>query len=204
MNQSQCLLIFCLLFFLSCNEVKQKSTDNTTVYEVNIDALENNVVENISTYFKSPKLIPLETSDECLIKYIDDIQVSNDYIFILDRDLKRLYCFDKNGKHIRRIGSVGNGPGELTRISAFTVDDDGYIYVLDGSKNKVYVYNLEGVFKHSFSIENIGGRSGHIQHYKDFLYLDFEPFNKIPDESSPLLIKIDKTSGELVEISFVR
>ena len=199
MNNLKTIIIICTLLLLSCSKDKNKSITNIPTYEINLDSLKTNKVGNISSYFKSVKLIALETSDINLIKSIDAVQVKDDYIFILDRSYKRLYCFDKNGKFIRRIGSVGPGPGEYSSISDFTIDNDGIIYLLDRHGYKILSYNLLGEYKHSISIKNIDGNSGHIQNYKNTLYLDFQPKNINSKEDNPLLFKIDKITGELLD-----
>lgn len=194
----QTFIFICSFLFLSCSKEHNKSNTDIAIYEINLDSLEVKEVEKMSSYFKSVKLIPLETSDNNLIETVDAIQVIDDYIFILDKSYKRLYCFDKDGKYIRRIGSVGSGPGEYSSISDFTIDNEGIIYILDRSDYKILLYTISGEYKHSISFENIDGNSGHIQHYKNFLYLDFQPNNINSKEENPLLIKIDKVSGKLL------
>src|SRR5690554_2317647 len=112
----QTFIFICSFLFLSCSKEHNKSNTDIAIYEINLDSLEVKEVEKMSSYFKSVKLIPLETSDNNLIETVDAIQVIDDYIFILDKSYKRLYCFDKDGKYIRRIGSVGSGPGEYSSI----------------------------------------------------------------------------------------
>ena len=58
----------------------------------------------------------LETNDSCLIRQVDGIQVSGDYLFILDRKSRNLFSFNKKGKLAGKIGNMGRGP-ENTVIS---------------------------------------------------------------------------------------
>ena len=198
MNYITAFFIIGSILLLSCSKEQNKSITGRAKYEINLDSIKNNEYGLMSSYFKSVKLIALETSDINLIHSIDAVQVKDDYIFILDRSYKRLYCFDKNGKFIRRIGSVGSGPGEYNSISDFTIDNEGIIYLLDRHGYKILSFSISGEFINSISIDNIDGNSGHIQHYKNFLYLDFQPNNINSKEENPLLIKIDKVSGKLL------
>lgn len=197
MNYITAFFIIGSILLLSCSKEQNKSITGRAKYEINLDSIKNNEYGLMSSYFKSVKLIALETSDINLIHSIDAVQVKDDYIFILDRSYKRLYCFDKNGKFIRRIGSVGSGPGEYNSISDFTIDNEGIIYLLDRHGYKILSFSISGEFINSISIDNIDGNSGHIQHYKNFIYLDYQPNNTNTTENSPLLLKIDKLSGEL-------
>ena len=51
--------------------------------------------------------IKLETNSDCLIGNIHQILCSKDYIFIMDVFVANaVYCFDKQGRFIRRIGKI--------------------------------------------------------------------------------------------------
>jgi hypothetical protein len=122
-----------------------------------------------STLYKGGKTIMLETNESCLIGSITKMRVSDQFIFILDALIaKSLYVFDKNGRFIRKIGNLGNGPEEYTRLSDFTIDkENNIIYLLNSYPNRIYKYdattgrfiqtiNLEGDVR-SYNIEYAGG-----------------------------------------------
>lgn len=191
---------FLILFALiSCNGAEKNSDIHNAKYEIDIDVLKNDGVVPISSYFKSVKPIMLETNENCLIRSLDAIQVTDDYIFILDRSYKRLYCFDKDGKFIRRIGNLGSGPGEFSSISDFTIDNNRTIYTLDRASSKIHLYAFTGEYISSISLKNIGGNVGHIQLVKDFLYLDYQSDKIMANADTPLLLKVDKASGKIVD-----
>ena len=90
--------------------------------------------------------IVLETNDSSLITIIEKAEIRNDTIFILDRKKPRLLLFDLEGKFLRNIGKVGDGPEEYTLC---------YNFALNPIKNQVamvipfgylYLYNLQGEF----------------------------------------------------------
>lgn len=75
--------------------------------------------------YKSLKVIFLETNESCLIGMITKIQVYDKYIFILDSSVaKSLYVFDKDGRFIRKIGTIGGAPGDYVSIDDFAINHD--------------------------------------------------------------------------------
>ena len=61
--------------------------------------------------------VQLETLPECLIGYIDQMQVFRDKIFVLDRSVVNgLFVFDMKGKFLYQAGRKGKGPGEYYQI----------------------------------------------------------------------------------------
>lgn len=106
----------------------------------------------LSKIGKKLDYIPIETRPECLIKKIDRVHFSADYIFISDYD--RLLQFDKTGKFIRQIGSAGRGPAEYINVNDFCVNEhEKEIYVTFISPpSKLLIYDFNGRYKRSFSI----------------------------------------------------
>lgn len=87
--------------------------------------------------------IPLEINDQCLIREITDIQESKNFLWIISDG--RLYQFASNGKLIRMIGSVGQGPKEY--ISAWSMqinNQEELVYVLDYFGRKLMTYKFDG------------------------------------------------------------
>lgn len=102
------------------------------------------------------RYIPLETTAESLLdKDILDVTFAGDYLFVCD--YINLFQFTPEGKFIRKIGKVGEGPGEYTQsIMAVTYDEDAkQIFISDFRKGKVLVYSFEG--KYLYNIETQRG-----------------------------------------------
>lgn len=87
------------------------------------------------------EVIPLETSDDCLIRSIDKISKFGEGFLILDRKAGRILHFNHDGSYVGKIDRVGRGPGEYMFISDFDVVDD-QIHVLD--MDRVLVYDIDG------------------------------------------------------------
>jgi len=96
--------------------------------------------------------IPFETSDKCLIgdiRYRKTIWAfSNTHIALFDR--REVFLFDLSGKFIRKIGQIGQGPGEYNFVA-------GLCFSLDGKKiflvetRRIHEYTTEGKFVRTFS-----------------------------------------------------
>lgn len=191
------LALFLFSIFISCKEHMVNPSVDKAKYQIDVDGLKKEDYIPISSYFTSVRPIVLETSESCLIKSIDAVQTTDDYIFILDRSYRRLYCFDKIGKFVRKIGELGTGPEEFISISDFAIDGE-FIYILDRHGFKISSYTLSGEYISSIDLKSIEGNAGHMQTMGEFIYLDFQPDEITVDAETPLLIKIDKVSGEVV------
>lgn len=98
-------------------------------------------------------IIPLETSDDCLIGEIFTIKKRNGRYYIQHTNQRRLDVFDENGKHLNTIGRIGNGPGEYAAICDYEADGKN-IYLL--SPKKMMFYDINGNFQKEISIKEIG------------------------------------------------
>ena len=152
-----------------------------------------------STLYKSVKLIPLETNKSCLIGSIRQMQVIDNYILIMDPP-NSLYVFDREGRFIRKIGSVGQGPGEYISIADFTIDrENKTVYIQDGRLARILKYDL-ATGKFIQSIKFVGNRNegrtqlDYILHIGGNLYASSIFYNHSPDNY--LLFTIDESTGK--------
>ncbi len=193
-------LYILIILHISCiRNGQKKDTDSNVKYEVNIDGLANQGMAKISSYFKSVKPIFLETSEDCLIKYIDAIQITSNYIFILDRKSHSLYSFDKEGKFMGKIGKVGPGPGEFSDVSDFSIDNQNQIiYMLDKDNYRINSYKYTGEYISTISLaEKMKWKSGHIQFVDGKIFLDYGFLGPPSEKETPLLVEIDIKSGKI-------
>ena len=148
-----------------------------------------------SSLYKGIKTILLETDKSCLIGSVSKMRVYDNYILILDRLIaKSLFVFDKEGHFIRKIGNIGQGPGEFARPYDFTIDKENKtIYILDGSLQRINKYDITtGTFIHAINLDR-RARSHRIEYMGGKLYADAY-FQEHSDDNYLLRI-IQESSG---------
>lgn len=146
----QSLILLSILFLMSCEESKQTNMSNHLVDTSKITNIEGKPLSSLLEHFD---IIPLETSDNCLIGEIYTVKKRNGRYYIQHTNQRRLDVFDENGKHLSTIGGVGNGPGEYAAICDYDADEKN-IYLL--SPGKMMFYDLNGIFQKEISIKEIG------------------------------------------------
>lgn len=97
--------------------------------------------------FEIEKIIILEETQESLVSHIIKVEYVNNNFFISDNRHSIVLRFDENGKYINSIGQEGNGPGEISRLSNFRIDNE-HVYLLDLAK--VVKYEIDGTFVKKF------------------------------------------------------
>lgn len=191
-----------ILFFTSCKS-KTSSTilsagQEENITTINLDNSKESAELLYSSFFKEPKTIILETTENCLIKRIHGIEIFNEKIYIHDDKMKRLFVFDIDGKFKGEIGKPGAGPGEYVELSDFTIDrKNNVIYLWDEAKRNVLKYDLKTTnFVSSVHIPDIKGQSYSILYKDDRFYINSTTENE--ESEKYLLNEIDCNSGKII------
>ncbi len=145
-------LIASLAIFCQC-QTKQKGS-HAKIVEVNghkvIDCNIGEVTDTLdfllSYIVKKCEMIPLETNESSLFESGYHIGISDNYIAIHSRGQMPIKLFDRKGKFIRDIGSIGKGPGEFSSLYGMQLDEKANrIYLTPFANAKeIIAYNLEG------------------------------------------------------------
>jgi hypothetical protein len=132
--------LICCVFLFSCKEKKSGDTQHKVISNY------TEIKECFdSVYFKSSTLIKLETTDECLIKWIDKIMFDENRLFIFDKSLNSVFIFDMDGKFLHTVNRVGNGPGEYTRLDGVCLDvSKKQLILVPNSPHKIYYMDYDG------------------------------------------------------------
>lgn len=110
-------------------------------------------VENkLDSIVEVMKYIPLETNEQSLIGYIDEVLFDDDLIFVADyRMSKSVFIFSGEGKYITKIAAYGQSGKEYVSLNSVDLDTEAkLIYLLDGERGKIMAWNYKGEF-----VENI-------------------------------------------------
>lgn len=129
------LFIILLMLLNSCAFKKNNNISADIIFEL--------CEQTDSTKFEF-KIIKLETKKEALLHSIAQVEIFQDYIFVLDNiQSRKLLVFNKNGEFISQIGRPGKGPSEYTYPWSFGINEDkANIVILDVAQNKMLVYDL--------------------------------------------------------------
>lgn len=92
----------------------------------------------------SMQVIPLETTDQSLLAWVDRIIITDtSYSFASNNSI---YTFNQNGKFSFKIANQGRGPGEYLVLDDFYIDDANHYYILDNNSFKIIEYSPQGEF----------------------------------------------------------
>ena len=139
------LLVICCIACTNSNKktTETASSDNETETTIKtIDLSKPKFTDDkmlLSDLVEDAEYIKLDSPDGALIKagrtYIDD-----DYIYILN-DV--VYLFSrKDGSFVRKVGKIGQGPGEFKMARNFDIANKK-IYLRLNWQDKIFIYNAE-------------------------------------------------------------
>ena len=107
-------------------------------------AVKDSIHLPLSYFIEDLDIVKLDNKDEALVRN-SSVTVSDNYILIHCSQSIPFKLFDRKGKFLRNIGSVGNGPGEYTQVGPFQLDEKhDRIYLMPWNATKLITYNLNG------------------------------------------------------------
>ncbi|MDL2277479.1 6-bladed beta-propeller [Parabacteroides sp. OttesenSCG-928-G07] len=145
---SQILLLVCLLL-LSCNQNSKDKTGDILVIDI-IGSLGEYEAIPVSQFVTELEYIPLETDNECFLAEESwELLVTSSHIFV--RGFRYCYAFDRNGRFLGQIGNLGQGPGEYSYLTGFTMDEKNQILYLETYRT-ILEYSWDGIFHQSIDL----------------------------------------------------
>lgn len=139
------ILLITSLFGCTANE----GVDASACRELAVELKHQDV--KLEDLFAKVEVIPLETSDSCLIKEIGRVIETDSFIYLFD--VNRVLKFNSDGSFVNSIGRRGRGPGEYIYVTDFDIDkSNGDISILCPF-GYVYDYASDGKFidRHSLA-----------------------------------------------------
>jgi hypothetical protein len=124
--------------------------------------------ELILQEFMDVEYIALETTDDFLCQ--GEVQaIGKEFIVVKNRiNDGDIFIFDRNGKGMRKINRKGQSGEEYSNISGITLDEDnGEMFVIEASTNRIMAYDLYGRFKRSLQYKEGSN-------YRDVFNFDME------------------------------
>ena len=161
---------------LALGACSEQPKENSNVIQVDI---ENAQPMNLADFVESIQLVPLETTDESLIKRIERMVIQDGKVYIQNHILNVL-VFDENGKFLLSTAKrLGQGPDDYFRMTSMDVTDDGLISIYEGFR--ILEYDMDLNLVNSYfpqlpdSIHNAQEMRKHIKLNKDtYLFRDYQ------------------------------
>ncbi len=140
-------IYFILLVFAGCSKTNKKSVlkGDNSLLQINVEkAIEQKLNIAVSKIAKAIEYVSLETNQISILRKINGVKITENYIFVSDRD--KLLQFTHKGRFIRQIGRHGHGPGEYNNIIYFDVNEISDFILVQG-EYQCNIYGFKGEFK---------------------------------------------------------
>ncbi|HBB91631.1 MAG TPA: hypothetical protein DC042_07900 [Bacteroidales bacterium] len=154
-SRSIILVSFLPVFLGSCSSPKVRPVEQDQIHlAVNYQNFPKPV--SLGEVIRLFRMVPLETSDSCMIGRIAQIDQVGDLIFIQVMDnTQGLYVFNSSGVFIRQIGHFGKGPGEHTELVSFTFNRElTRIFLTAPAQKKIIEFTLAGQWVQDIKIDH--------------------------------------------------
>ena len=148
-----CLFIIVFTFFLfnSCQKAVKPKCKDCLILHASLDA----EVIDWEKFLDKIELIPLETTDNSLISYIEKYDYFEGKHYIFDGSQYILFIFDENGNYLNRIAKKGQGPGEYRFIYDCAINPQkGQIEMLSPDRF-IYCYDFNGIHKKTYDLTSV-------------------------------------------------
>jgi len=125
--------IILAMFFCSCH-----SKDNQAIKTIDVQSPTGPEIKNLSEIATDIQYIPLETTPDALMKFVNYLKTANDKFYI--NTVLELLCFDKSGRFLYKLDQQGRGPNEYIYLSDYDIrPEKNQIIVL--TRDKLFFYN---------------------------------------------------------------
>ena len=137
------ILILCTLF-LGCNRQAQITDGEAEFYTIDFgQCIKTERPMLMSEIADTVEYLELKTPYDIIISKIGKVIIWEDYI-IIKVTYKDIYLFQRNGQFVRKIGSMGQGPGEYTGINDIVVSPSKKEIIVAAFGSQLLFYDLEG------------------------------------------------------------
>ena len=145
MKISKFLILFVSLICIlaSCSNSKDDTVSvikhgRSLEYRIHTQEINDSLQLKLSDFVTDFEFIPLETKEECLVSWGGDYYLGEQY-YLIEKKGDGILQFNRDGKFIRKIVDVGQGPQEF--VDGFwSVDEKNQIlYIADEAKRNYFL-----------------------------------------------------------------
>ena len=134
--------IICLIVLEGCT--RSEIIDAGSAVRIVVDVSKRKV-QNLSDEAEITEIIPLETVEKSLLRNIDKLYVTDQYILVVDLRKSEIYLFDRDGRFRNKIGIKGRGPKEYIAFDDVQYDErNGLIYTHERMRHRMQSYGTNG------------------------------------------------------------
>ena len=145
---------------ISCGKAKEAKTEDSkkeaSLAYMKIDPPDMSSLQplRMSEFVDSVEYVQLETTDDCLLRFILSASHVEDFFLIYDGST--IYKFDAiTGKFLHKIGRQGQGPGEYAQqLESFCVDDSKRIILKPHIIRSMMAFDYNGKFLNNIEFDN--------------------------------------------------
>ncbi|MDD4819535.1 MAG: 6-bladed beta-propeller [Flavobacteriales bacterium] len=140
------LLLAIFATLMACSGTKKPSF---SVQDVELKE-QKTIAEIPNDMIKNRRYVLFSSQDpQYIFDNVDDMVIKGENIYILYRKNRhfKLLKFDMNGRGVYCLDRQGEGPDEYNQISAFDVDENGDMHIVDGRQDELFVYDKDGALK---------------------------------------------------------
>jgi len=107
--------------------------------------------KSVAEIFDGPREVQLETNAGCAIANITDLDVDAKGNFIIADGwrLHQVFTFSSDGRFIKILGRIGQGPGEYSTPVGVAVNSEGAILVSDYLRNQIIIFDRDYQYQRS-------------------------------------------------------
>lgn len=128
----------------SCSQKKEDKLEDGAV-KIDMNTKSNKKFKDLvaENFF-----IKLEATNKSNLRYISDVQITKEYIFIGDVGAQGIFIFSfPDGKFVREINHLGSGPEEYLGLNDFEIDEKSEtIEILDSNNKNIIKYDFNGKY----------------------------------------------------------
>lgn len=136
------ILIFCI--FCGCLQTQDQN-------KIFVDVKD---ITNVSIHdcFERIEIIPLETTQDALIRYIRKIIHNDNHYFVIDYN-KNVYKISEEGEFLNEIGRFGRGPGEHLDVVDIQINEYTSNLELLIPMGKIDIFSIDGEYLESLNLD---------------------------------------------------
>ena len=139
-------LFFCIPGLSACGHFSNDKTIDPKDNAVEMALTGAKPVDKFfSDVYDTVKFIPLETSKQSYLSFVNDVLYFSGNYFIKDNTQQCIFCFDEKGKFRFKVFPRGKGPLELNGITDYTINTSQHtLEVFDFSLAKIVSFDFTG------------------------------------------------------------